>query len=199
VTLSSPHADTIASLPPEILADLRRVAGPFVEFSYEKIATDLQSQIVRDSRTAFLLTIGAVVLIVSLLFRSIRAGALVLLPIAYGTLVTVGVLVLVGHQFSGMAFAAFPLIVSIGIDNSIHLVRRHLESPAADAQSLLTVSGAALVQTNLTTIVGFGALMSAGFPPLVELGVVTSVGMAFTLLASIFLIPAVLALRQPSA
>jgi predicted RND superfamily exporter protein len=107
--------------------------------------------------------------------------------------------VLAGHQFSGMAFAAFPLILGIGIDNSIHLVRRHLERPEADAQSLLAVSGAALIQTNLTTIVGFGALVSASFPPLVELGLVTSVGMAFTLLASIFVLPAVLALRRPPA
>ena len=61
-------------------------------------------------------------------------------------------------------------------------------------RQLLAASGAALIQTNLTTIVGFGALMSATIPPLAELGLITAVGIAFTLLASIFLVPAILAL-----
>jgi predicted RND superfamily exporter protein len=94
-----------------------------------------------------------------------------------------------------MAFAAFPLIVGIGIDNSIHLVRRHFEMPDASPRQLLAASGAAIIQTNLTTMLGFGALMSATFQPLAELGMVTAVGIGFTLLATIFLIPAILARR----
>ena len=95
-----------------------------------------------------------------------------------------------------MGFAAFPLIVGIGIDNGIHLVRRHLEMPGRDVRQLLGVSGAALIQTNLTTIVGFGALLSATIPPLAELGLITAVGIGFTLLASIFLVPAILVLAR---
>jgi predicted RND superfamily exporter protein len=94
-----------------------------------------------------------------------------------------------------MAFTAFPLIVGIGIDNGIHLVRRHLETPRVDVRELLAASGPAVIQTNLTTIVGFSALLSTTFPPLVELGLVTAVGMGVTLLASVFLIPAILSLR----
>jgi len=106
----------------------------------------------------------------------------------------VGVLTLAGHRFGGMGFAAFPLIAGLGIDNGIHLVRRHLENEEKDVRQLLGASGAALIQTNLTTIVGFGALMSATIPPLAELGLITAVGIVFTLLASVFLVPAVLAL-----
>ena len=196
VTLYSADPNATASLPAATLARLRDKAGAFVAFSYDQVAIELNARIVRDSRRASLATVVGVVLIVALLFRSLRVGLLVLLPVAYGIVVTVGVLTLAGHRFGGMGFAAFPLIVGLGLDNGIHLVRRHLEMPRKDVRQLLAASGAALVQTNLTTIVGFGALLSATIPPLVELGLITAVGIGFTLLASIFLVPAILVLAR---
>ena len=196
VTLSSADPNATASLPAATLARLREKAGPFVAFSYDQVAIELHAGIVRDCRRASLATTLGVILIVAALFRSLRVGLLVLLPVAYGIVVTVGVLTLAGHRFSGMGFAAFPLIVGIGIDNGIHLVRRHLEMPGKDVRQLLAASGAALIQTNLTTIVGFGALLTATIPPLAELGLITAVGIGFTLLASVFLVPAILVLAR---
>jgi uncharacterized protein len=194
VAVYSADQNATASLPAATLARLRETAGRFETFSYDQVAIDLQARIVGDSRRASLATAVCVILVVGLIFRSLGTGLLVLLPVAYGIVVTVGVLTLAGHRFGGMGFAAFPLIVGIGIDNGIHLVRRHLETPGHDAKELLTASGAALIQTNLTTIIGFGALLSATIPPLAELGLVTAVGMAATLLASVFVVPALLAL-----
>jgi predicted exporter len=194
VAVYSADPNATASLPAATLAELREKAGRFETFSYDQVAIDLHSRIVGDSRRASLATAVCVILVVGLIFRSLGTGLLVLLPVAYGIVVTVGLLTLGGHRFGGMGFAAFPLIVGIGIDNGIHLVRRHLEMPGSDAKELLSASGAALIQTNLTTIVGFGALLSATIPPLAELGLVTAVGMAVTLLASVFIVPAILAL-----
>ena len=196
VTLYSSNPDATVSLSASDLAAVRAEAGPFVTFSYDSVGADIQARLVRDSRTAALWTTAGVVLIVSALFRKARVIALVLVPIVYGAVATVGALALAGHRFSGMAFAAFPLIVGIGIDNSIHLVRRHLDAPHSSPRQLLAASGAAIIQTNLTTMLGFGALMSATFQPLAELGMVTAVGMGFTLLATILLIPAIVARRS---
>lgn len=193
VTLYSSNPDATVSLSAADLAALRADTGPFVTFSYDSVGADIQARLIRDSRTAALWTTAGVVLIVSALFRRARVIAVVLLPIVYGVVATVGALALAGHRFSGMAFAAFPLIVGIGIDNSIHLVRRHLDAPASSPRQLLAASGAAIIQTNLTTMLGFGALMAATFQPLAELGMVTAVGMGFTLLATILLIPAIVA------
>jgi hypothetical protein len=200
VTLTSADPSATATLPEATLERLREKAGPFAAFSYDQVAVELHERIVRDSRRASLATAAGVILMVAVLFRSLRIGLLVLLPVGYGILVTVGVLTLAGHRFGGMGFAAFPLIVGLGIDNGIHLVRRHLEMPETDVRQLLAASGAALIQTNLTTIVGFGALLSATIPPLAELGLIASVGIGFTLIASVFLVPAVLVLaaRIPS-
>ena len=72
VTLYSNNPETTAMLSPATLAALRKQAGPFVEFSYEKVGTDLHRRIVGDSRMASLVTLAGVIVIVMALFRSLR-------------------------------------------------------------------------------------------------------------------------------
>jgi predicted RND superfamily exporter protein len=175
-----------------VLDSWRRQYGPFVEFSFDKINRDLQSQVLGDSRRALLWTAAAILGIVYLTFRNLRITLLVLMPIVFAIVVTFGLLRLFGHPFSFMAVTAIPLIIGIGIDNGIHLVRRYLETAPNSILDVAKASGAALIQSNLTTIIGFGALMAATFPPLAELGLVTSLGVALTLAGGLWLIPAVI-------
>jgi predicted RND superfamily exporter protein len=187
---ADPNAHEV--IPEAVLDSWRRQYGPFVEFSFDKMNRDLQREVLRDSRRALLWTALAIVLIVYLTFRNGRITLLVLMPIVFAIVVTFGLLRLVGHPFSFMSVTAIPLIIGIGIDNGIHLVRRYLETASNNILDVAKASGAALIQSNLTTIIGFGALLSATFPPLAEMGLVTSVGVALTLAGSLWVIPAVI-------
>jgi predicted RND superfamily exporter protein len=119
-----------------------------------------------------------------------------LIPIVFGVVTTFGLLLLVRHHFSFMSITAVPLIIGIGIDNGIHLVRRYLENESNEILVIAKASGAAIIQSNLTTIVGFGALMTSSFAPLVEMGLVTSLGVALALAGGLLLIPAVILLEE---
>jgi predicted exporter len=187
-------ADTNATevIPDTELASWRRQFGSFVDFSFNKINREVQDRVVHDGRRALLWTTAGVALIVYLCFRNVRVSALVLLPIVFAIAVTFGLLRLFGHEFSFMAITAVPLIVGIGIDNGIHLVRRYLESDRSDIVVIAKASGAALIQSNLTTIVGFGALMASSFKPLAEMGLVTALGVVMALAAALLMIPALL-------
>jgi hypothetical protein len=187
---SDPNAHEV--IPDAVLSSWNKQYGPFVEFSFDKINRDLQSQILRDSRRALLWTAAAIVLIVYLTFRKWRITLLVLMPIVFAIVVTFGLLRLMGHSFSFMSVTAIPLIIGIGIDNGIHLVRRYLETVPNSILDVAKASGAALIQSNLTTIIGFGALLAATFPPLAEMGLVTSLGVALTLAGGLWIIPAVI-------
>jgi uncharacterized protein len=105
-------------------------------------------------------------------------------------------LLLVGHRFSFMSITAIPLIIGIGIENGIHLVRRYLENESHGILTIAKASGAALIQSNLTTIIGFGALMASSFAPLAEMGLVTSLGVALALVGGLWLVPAVILLGE---
>jgi uncharacterized protein len=184
--------DATEVIPDSVLASWRSKFGPFVDFSFNKINREVQDRVVHDGRRALLWTAGGVVLIVYLCFRNVRVSLLVLLPIVFAIAVTFGLLRMVGHSFSFMAITAVPLIVGIGIDNGIHLVRRYLESEGHTILEVAKASGAALIQSNLTTIVGFGALMASSFKPLAELGLVTALGVVMALTGAILVIPALL-------
>jgi predicted RND superfamily exporter protein len=180
------------AIPEAVLDSWRSRFGPFVEFSFDKINRDIQSQVLRDSRRALLWTAAAILLIVYLTFRNLRITLLVLMPIVFAIVVTFGLLRLAGHSFSFMSVTAIPLIIGIGIDNGIHLVRRYQEKSPNSILDVAKASGAALIQSNLTTIIGFGALLAATFPPLAEMGLVTSLGVALTLAGGLWVIPAMI-------
>jgi predicted RND superfamily exporter protein len=191
---TDPNATEV--VPESVIASWRNQFGPFVEFSFDKMNRDVQTQVLHDSRKALVWTAAGIGLIVYLCFRNLRISLIVLIPIAFGIVVTFGLLLLVRHRFSFMSITAIPLIIGIGIDNGIHLVRRYLENERMGILAIAKASGGALIQSNLTTIVGFGALMASSFAPLAEMGLVTSLGVALALVGGLCLVPAVILLGE---
>ena len=188
--------DAVEVVPESVIASWRNQFGPFVEFSFDKMNRDMQNQVLHDSRRALVWTAAGILLIVYLTFRNLRVSLIVLIPIIFGIVVTFGLLLLARHHFSFMSITAIPLIIGIGIDNGIHLVRRYLEHEHNGILTIARASGAALIQSNLTTIIGFGALMASSFAPLAEMGLVTSLGVALALVGGLLLIPAVILLGE---
>jgi uncharacterized protein len=188
--------DAIDVVPDRSIASWKNQFGPFVLFSFDKMNRDVQNQVLHDSRRALVWTAGGILVIVYLCFRSVRVTLIALIPIIFGIVVTFGLLLVMGHRFSFMSITAIPLIIGIGIDNGIHLVRRYLESESNGIIAITKASGAALIQSNLTTMVGFGALMASSFAPLAEMGLVTSLGVALALAGGLALVPAVILLGE---
>jgi uncharacterized protein len=188
--------DAVEVVPENVVESWRNQFGPFVEFSYEKINRDLQRHVLHDSQRAMGWTAAGILLVVYLSFRNLRVSLIVLIPIVFGGVVTFGLLLLLHYHFSFTSLTAIPLIIGIGIDNGIHLVRRYQENESSEILVIAKASGAALIQSNLTTMVGFGALMTSSFPPLVEMGLVTSLGVALALAGGLLLIPAVILLGE---
>ncbi|MEW6366164.1 MAG: MMPL family transporter [Acidobacteriota bacterium] len=191
---SDPEASD--ALPDETLNALQRSCGPFFVFSFARLNRDVQSQVASDARRSLQLTIAGIVLIVFLCFRSVPISLAVLTPTAFSIIITFGALILLHHPFSLMAVASLPLIIGIGIDNGIHMTNRYLEGGGKDIIAVVRATGAALFLSNLTTLVGFGALMLSDFHPLAELGLVTTTGMALTMSASLLFLPAAILLLE---
>jgi predicted RND superfamily exporter protein len=196
LTFYGTDPDAVEVFPESIVESWRNQFGGFVEFSFDKMNRDLQSQVLHDSRRALGWTAAGILLIVYLCFRNLRVSLIVLIPIVFGVVATFGLLLLVRHHFSFMSITAIPLIIGIGIDNGIHLVRRYQENERNEILVIAKAAGAALIQSNLTTMVGFGALMTSSFAPLVEMGLVTSLGVALALAGGLLLIPAVILLGE---
>jgi predicted exporter len=196
ITFYGTDPDAVELIPDSVIESWQNQFGRFVEFSFDKMNRDLQRQVLHDSSRALVWTAAGILLIVYLCFRNFRVSLIVLIPIVFGIVTTFGLLLLVRHHFSFMSITAIPLIIGIGIDNGIHLVRRYQENERNEILVIAKASGAALIQSNLTTIVGFGALMTSSFAPLVEMGLVTALGVALALAGGLLLIPAVILLGE---
>lgn len=140
--------------------------------------------------------LGAITLMLLLLFRSVKIALLALLPLVVGTGWTLNLMWLLNLPFNQANVLFLPLILGEGIEfGIIILVRWRLEESArAITLPASTAKGVALAA--LTTTVGFGSLMVSGHQGVFSLGLLATVGSLSVLLASLSVLPAILRLME---
>lgn len=143
----------------------------------------------------------AIALFLLLVFRNVWHAALAMLPLALGWVWMIGAMKPAGLQFDIANLVALPLLLGIGIDAGAHIVHRYRESAAehggkAQVSDLVRGTGAAVLVSSLTTIIGFAALTFGGYGAMRSLGLLLVIGIAFSFLASTLLLPAILVITR---
>jgi predicted RND superfamily exporter protein len=127
-------------------------------------------------------------------------GVITILPVAFVVLWTYGMMAVTGIPFSPTTAMVAALAIGIGVDYTIHMVRRYLEdrtrfSTLGEAvRSTARNTGAALGGSALTTLAGFGILVTSSLGPFRELGAVVVFAIGFSLFAAVVTLPAMLVL-----
>lgn len=150
----------------------------------------MQQGYTRGGVYALLVILGVILL----LFRRLKPTLLTLIPILFGGLWTIACMAVLDVQLNLANLIILPLFLGIGVDDGIHLIHRMLEAPD-DATSPLTRStGKAIVLTSLTSMVGFGSLMVARHSGIFSLGVLATLGIGWSLIATLVVLPLVIRL-----
>ncbi len=123
-------------------------------------------------------------------FRSLKVALLAIFPKAVGVLWMVGIMGYAGVDFNSANFLALPLILGIGLVFGVHVVHRVQEEGADGVFNHST--GPAIGLSALTTMIGFGTMISAHHQGIATLGFVMTAGVGANLLASVIFLPAVL-------
>jgi uncharacterized protein len=134
-----------------------------------------------------------------LLMRSLKDVALVLAPLLLGSLATAAVIVVTGGAFNFANIIVLPLLLGIGVDNGIHMVHRLRSTGDAYADLLRTSTARGVFYSALTTIVSFGNLAFSAHPGTASMGSLLTIGVLFTLVATLIVLPALLALSERRA
>ena len=87
-----------------------------------------------------------------------------------------------------------PLLFGIGIDSGIHLVHRAMVEGARGSDLLGTTTARAVFYSALTTTVSFGSLAFSSHQGMRSFGVLLTVGMVFTVVCNLVVLPALLEL-----
>lgn len=136
-----------------------------------------------DLLQAVVLAAIAIAILTILMAGSLRAGLSALVTLAFAFSITLGVVSLFDIPLQIGNFVALPFVLGIGVDYGIFVVERMRRSED------LGETKVALIRKSLTTILGFGTLMTAKTPGLASMGLIAVLGITTCLLSSIYVLP----------
>ena len=155
-----------------------------------------------DVRTATLVAAAAMVLLLLLAFRQLRALVYVLLPLAAGMIVCLGVAALLLGRLNVLTAFIFAVLMGLGIDFGIHLGRRYREERGAGRPHVEALertfrgTGRAALAALLTTAVAFATLIPSAFRAFSEFGLLCLVGLPVSMVVAFAAFPAVATLAE---
>lgn len=183
--------------PAKILARARQIdatafAPPTRVASVALVVDDLTAVIEGDFTRASAIALVAVLLTAAAAFRTPGRLMLVGCPVLVGCLLMLGGLAILRVPINLMNLVATPLVFGLGIDFGVYIVNRHDEEGRTDVPKVLHHTGGAILLTGLTTLAGFGSLLSARFAGLRSMGWVAVLGIGGCLMASLLILPLLL-------
>jgi hopanoid biosynthesis associated RND transporter like protein HpnN len=136
----------------------------------------------------------AMVLILALDFRNVRHTLLALTPLAFGLVLTFGIMGMFGVPLNMANIIALPLLLGVGADNGVHILHDYLSRPDRRRYALGYSTGRGILVAALTTVFGFGTLMISRHQGLFSLGLVLAIGVSCCMLTALVFLPALLRL-----
>jgi uncharacterized protein len=140
------------------------------------------------------ISVGSLIVLVLLIaaFRRLDFTLLALVPTVLALTWTAGVLAVTGVSLDLFSMFAVMTFVGIGVDYGIHLVHRCANGAVGERADAVSHLGPVILVAALTTLFGFGTLITSSYPPLRLLGVVSTVAIVALGAASLFVLPALL-------
>jgi predicted RND superfamily exporter protein len=160
----------------------------------EKLMIVMMDSTLADGRSAALLALGVIALLLVVHFRGPR-GLLALIPLAVGTLLMLGLMYVFRMKYNYMNLIATPIILGIGIDDGVHALHRFSEQPGKGVERVsnsFRFVGKAILLTSVTTMIGFGSVGFYEMRGMASFGVVLLMGVGTCFLATVFVLPATL-------
>lgn len=139
--------------------------------------------------TAGLGAAAAITVLLLVVLRRLRDIASVLAPLLLAGLLTLATAVLAGLPLNFANIITLPLLLGIGVAFDIYFVMRWR---AREGSLLQSSTARAVLFSALTTGTAFGSLALSRAPGLAEMGKLLLIALAYTLLCTLFVLPALL-------
>ncbi len=160
----------------------------------------LSEEIIDDLIILLPLVFVAIGLVLYLSFRSPRGILLPLTVVTLSTVWSVGLMALIGVPFTLITFILPVILVAVGTAYSIHVLNKYYELSGKDLpkREVIIKTASAMYSpvsmAGLTTAAGFLALMSSFLVPQRQFGIFAAIGVFFSIIFSLTLVPAILSL-----
>jgi len=167
--------------------------GPNIQITGAKLVQkELEDLMRKEAWKVLLIALCGVYALIYLSFRSWQLSLLSLLPVVLASLWTLGLMGIAGMDLNFMNLMVFTMVLGVGVDYGLHILYRGLESGKIGLEAGLAQVGKGVVLAALTTLVGFGSLVISGYPGLQSMGAVALMGVGFSALIAMTLVPVLL-------
>ncbi len=216
------HPVTVADVPPEIRRDwllpdgrarLQVVGTPQTHGSrglqalvaeVRRIAPDAQGTavgivesartIVGAFRTAALLALAAIAVILAIALRRVRDVALVMAPLLLSSLLTVVAVTVLGLRLNFANVIALPLLLGVGVSFNVYFVMNWRKG---GDRFLGTATARAIAFSALTTGTAFGSLALSAHPGTASMGRLLLLSLGSTVITTLVFEPTLLRVLRP--
>lgn len=154
--------------------------------------------IARNQATQVGFAAATILLLVIVVFRSVRIGLISMVPNIVPVLAFFGVLGLGVAKLSLPTSLIGSIALGIAIDDTMHFLVAYQErrgrglSPDDASRETIAQVGRPIIMTSVMLVVGFLVILASGFATLQEFGYLTAVTMAICLSTDLVLLPALL-------
>jgi predicted RND superfamily exporter protein len=168
------------------------LTGPIV------LVRDMLEAIQSSQRSSFLQAWLTVALLVALFYRSLRLGALVMVPTLFPVVATLGAMGLLGVPLDPGSAMVAAVVLGISDDDAIHLLTQYRRQRRAGADVGLAIEGAlvhsgrAIVTTSLALALGFSTLALSPWKSVASFGLLSALAILVALASVLVVMPAAL-------
>ena len=163
----------------------------------------LMDRLISDMVKSLFMAAILITVLLALLFRSLRLGALAMIPNLLPIIMTLGLLGAAGITLRTSIVVVFSISLGIAVDDTVHFItrcRNELQQTGDYDKALHNTfigTGRPIIFTSVLLFLGFGVLGGSNFIPTRNFGMLSAVTMVSALVGDLFLLPALLWLVKP--
>ncbi|MDQ1829150.1 efflux RND transporter permease subunit [Massilia scottii] len=152
----------------------------------------------RSELQSFGLALILISVILLMLFGSVKAGAIALIPNLIPAILAYGALGLLGKPLDITTMMIAPIIIGIAVDDTVHFIMRYRNEVIIDGNirralhTTITDTGQSIVFTTMILGLGFGVMAFASGTGMANLGLFGSMAILIGLLNDLFFLPAMI-------
>ena len=148
--------------------------------------------VVEAFRDAAIFAFSCIAVLLVFVLRNFRETLFVFAPLGLATFLTVACSVLFNLPFNFANVIVLPLLFGLGVANGIHVVLR-ARHDAGGSGVFSTSTPRAVVFSALTTVGSFGSIALSSHPGTASMGVLLTIAITLTLVCTLVLLPALMA------
>jgi uncharacterized protein len=163
------------------------------------VNADLLGMIIPDTRRALILALLTISFLVLLDVKSIRGTAVLVLPLIFSLIWTLGLLKIFGIKLSWYNLLAFPAMLAFGINNGVHFYHRYLEEGRGSIRFVLRRTGETMTIATMVGLAGFLGLAFSEHQGLASLGQTALIGLTMSVIAPLVWMPLIIGYLEERA